>query len=470
MRTISLLEVLSTPERTRFGKYLKSPFFTNKSHLYPLFLELRDAEPSVAQNPTKCFSKVFLGELFDRHKWNKALSDLNACIEDFLAISHLQANQDLYHQALVSACAEHLNEPVLRRVVGAVLDQLPSSSEALEQVDRWHLRFWSRKQVLTHPATNRMKLGETALDALERDLDTYYFINKTQIICNRVSGIRFLNWTGTLDASQQWLEIVRIAASERSSLLLKAYCEVLRLLLDSNFALSEFFVTLRLYGPCLHPDELRDIVRLVFNECIHRQRNGDGEVFHWHLEIYLWSNEQGLWTASKGEELYLNIGVLLIKANMPIEFNQHLSVGREIITTERSEQAKILLQACWEHYRGNYAEAQILLGFVDSRHPRYALLRHSIAVRNAYMLWQRDELDLDMVQHALGGFDDFLRYQKLFSKSFCQSYKNLIWFVRKFLQNDPNRKFDKAWLQQEVKNRRPAASEWVKATLDNLPD
>ncbi len=470
MRTISLLETLSKPELTRFGKYLKSPFFSNKSHLYDLFQELREAGRNTAITPAARFVRVFPGERFDGHKWSKALSDLNTCIKDFLVVSHLQANQDLYGQALVSACSERVNEQGLQRAVGAVLRQIPGH-DVPEEMDSWHLRFWSRKRALTHPLTNRIKLGSSTLDELEQDLDIYYYISKTQLMCNRVSGVKVLNWPDEQETSRQWLEIVRAVASEYPSPLLKVYCAVLGLLLDVGVGLPEFFSTLQRHAPQLHPDELRDTIRIAFNECIHRQRKGDQATFHWHLKIFRWSNEQGLWNAPKAEELYLNIGVMLAKANLHAEFVELLGTGSESIPAGRRMQTNILLSAYWAFARGNYTEAQVQLQRVITRHPRYALLRHSVAVRNACMLFQQGELDPDVVEQALDNFSDFLRYQKtLFSKNLCQSYKNLIGFIRHLVQTDPRRKASKASLRQAISSRPPAARDWVEAVMDKLSD
>lgn len=470
MRTISLLETLSKPELTRFGKYLKSPFFSNKPHLYDLFQELREAERNTAITPAAHFARVFPDEPFDGHKWSKALSDLNACIKNFLVVSHLQANQDLYGQALVSACSERVNEPGLQRAVGAVLRQLPGY-DAPEQMDSWHLRFWSRKRALTHPQTNRIKLGSNTLDELEQDLDTYYQISKTQLMCNRISGVKVLNWQEKLDSPRQWLETVRTVATERPSPLLKVYCDLLALLLDAGVDLPAFFSTLQRHAPQLHPDELRDTIRIAFNECIHRQRKGDQTAFHWHLKIFRWSKSQGLWDTPKAEELFLNIGVMLAKANLHDEFSELLGAGSDCIPPGRRAEAATLLTAYWAFARSNFNEAQILLQQVGARHPRYGLLRHSVAVRNAFLLFQQGGIGQDVVNQALNNFSDFLRYQKnLFSKNLCQSYKNLIGFIRHLVQTDPRRKATKASLHQTIRERPPAARDWVEAVMDKLPD
>lgn len=471
MRTISLLEMLSGSELTRLGKYLKSPFFTNKKHLYSLFAELRRAGRSAAQNPAAHFAKVFSGKPFDEHKWNKALSDLNACIEDFFVVSHVKANQDSYRQALISASFEHLDEPALQRAVRTVFEDLTLPNTP-EHVDRLHLRFWSRKQELTHPLTDRIKLGINALDELEQNLDIYYYVSKIQITCNRVAGIKIRNWTGDMNHIQKWLEGVRIKLSQYPSALLKVYCDLLGLQLDAQVGLSDFFSILQQHGPYLHPDELRDVIRIAFNECTYRQRNGDTKAFHWHLEMFKWSNAQGLWDAPGAEEIYLNTGMLFARANMLTEFNRHLGAGQEILPTERKEEANTLLSAYWDFTRSDYAKTEVKLNKIITRHPRYVLLRHSIAVRNACMLFQQGAMNDDAVERVLITFNNFLRYPKNpFSKDVRQPYHNLIGFIRRIIQAASDQKgVTKASLRQYIHMNPPAARDWVEAFMATLPD
>ncbi|MEQ1744361.1 MAG: hypothetical protein ABMA02_02965 [Saprospiraceae bacterium] len=469
MRTISLLNLLSQAELTSLGKYLKSPFFTEKPYLHSLFDKLRQAGQSVAEWPDYRRARLFPKGTFTGKKWNNALSDLNACIEEFLVVNHLLADRDLYNQALVKAYSERLNDPVLQRSVSTIIERV-SGKEAPEQMDTWHLRFWSRKRALTHPLTNRIKLGVATIDALEQDLDTYYYISKTQLMCNRVSGIKLFGWPTEQDAPMQWLETVRRAANENPSPLLKVYCDLLGLLLGAGVDLPAFFTTLRHHAPRLHRDELQDIVRMAFNACIYRQRKGEKGTFDWHLAIYNWSIGQGLGAGPQAEEEYLNIGVLLAKSHRHAEFENHMNVGKEIIPADRLEQAKTLLKACWEFSQGNYSDAQVKISQITSRHLRYTLSRHSLAVRNSYMLFLDGAINLSVVKHALDSFDEFLKNKSLFSDSFRQSHQGLIWFVREFIQPDTVQKKSKKYLLQEINIRQPANSDWVMAVLDRLPD
>lgn len=468
MRTISLLELLSKSDLAKFGKYLQSSFFTNKKkYLRLLFFELSNAKQAVEED---LFAKIFPGKPFDKHKLEKALSELNKCIEDYLAIGRLHADDGLRRQALVGAYSARLNEPVLRQSVDAVLNKQPGEAGTPDLTDSWHLRFWSRKRKLTHPLTNRTNLDAATLDDMEQDLNIYYLISKTQLMCNRASGQKLYNWPFDRAAALQWLETVRTVASKSPSPLLKVYSDLLNLLLDAGAELPAFFSTLQQHAPKLHADELRDIVRMAFNACIQRQRQGDKEAYNWHLNIFNWSSQKGLWAAPMAEELFLNIGILLVKADMRAEFNKHLNTGWEFVPARRQELAKDLLSACWEYARGRFSDAQGWLDKVNTRHPRYALLKHSVAVRNAYMLLLQDDNNHDVIESALNSFGDFLQRRKLFSESLLLSYKNLVWFIRQLIQTDPDRKVSKSRLLDELSIRQPASPEWVRAMLDKLSD
>ena len=307
--TFSLLSTLSPSEKTALGKYLQSPFFTNKKFLYPLFSQMRKPDSQVAETPETAFSLIFpIGE-FDQHKWNKALSDLNGHIENFMTIRHFLSTPDLYQQATIDTFYEKENEVIFQHAVDAVLKASPEKTSP-EKTETWWLRFWSRKRAISYPLANRMKLPASILDDLEGDLDTYYYISKLQLACNRVSGAQFLKHTSQREGQQHLLELAKPMASMGKSLLLSQYYNLLRLLLGADMDFDTFFSALKEAGKHLDRRELETIVRFAFNYCIGRHRQGEARAFGWHIELYIWSQAQGAWTEAVSEELFLNMGIL----------------------------------------------------------------------------------------------------------------------------------------------------------------
>jgi hypothetical protein len=491
--TISLLNLLSEAEKTALGKYLQSPFFTKKEFLYPLYLELRKAEKvtnelstpnTVAvrnaatakqkikkprpENLEATFARVFPKGPYNRHKWNKALSDLNGHIEHFVTVRHFLSDQDLYQQARIDALFVKENEPAFQQAVDVVLKS-PPKKVAPEKTDAWWLRFKSRKRQITYPLTNRMKFTATVLEDMEADLDIYYYISKLQLACNRISGAQFLKHASPRENHLRLLEQVKPAVSTGKSPLLCQYYNLLSLLLGTDMDFATFFDALKAQGKYLDRSELETIVRFAFSYCIGRSRQGEERALDWHIDLYTWSHAQGAWTEAVAEDLFLNMGVLFAKTHKMAEFDSLLKSGTHILPEDRREEAIQLLMACRYFYQDNFDAAQDVLVRINTRHPRYALLRHSLVVRNAYMLWQSQQIDLEQLVLALSRFNDFLNRQGLFASALSQSYKELIWFVRRLIQVRQVQNTTKTVLRKEIKKRQPAAHDWIEMVIGSLP-
>ncbi|HRI61790.1 MAG TPA: hypothetical protein PK228_18760, partial [Saprospiraceae bacterium] len=122
--TTALLDLLEKPELAALERFLKPPV---KEIAHRLFLELHEPEKRAAKSPQDVFAKVFNGEPFDGHKWNKALSDLNGCIRDFLAVQQLRIDPLLRAQADVSAFFKRTDERFFERTVVNTLKNLPGN-------------------------------------------------------------------------------------------------------------------------------------------------------------------------------------------------------------------------------------------------------------------------------------------------------------------------------------------------------
>jgi hypothetical protein len=469
--SISLLCLLSKSELTAFGKYLKSPFFSNKKHLPVLFDTLRNAGARVAEAPEVAYGRVFPGEPFDQHRWNKALSDLNACIRDFLAVRHFQAHPDFYRLAEVAALAASDNDVPFRRAARAVLDEAPGRS-APDRTEAWWLRLQVYKSVMTHPRTDRMKGVEAALDNMESHIDTYYYVYKLQIACNRLTAGRVLTWSdGTPEDFSRLLSEAERVALRSGSPLLRLYCRLTSLLTDSGAHFTDFYQALEQDGPALDNKELWTIVYVALNRYIALLHRNPSESFGRFTELFAFASRHRLFGGPLWEDAFLNFGVSFARLGDKVNFDHLMRMESGLLPTERRDDALVLISAYWHFYNQDYDKAQEQLVFMGTRHPRYVLMLHLLSVRNTYMLSVSDpEFDIDQVERALKGFGDFLKRQSVFSKAFCKPFADLIWFIRKMCALRMKRGVRKEDLVAELEKRQPAAVDWLRLLIGQLPN
>ncbi len=411
---------------------------------------------------------MFPGEKFDRHKWNRLLSDLNHCIGEFLAVRRLQTDADLYRQALVDVFFEQENEDLFQQAVNASLPDTDDETY-LEKTEDWQIRFRTRKRAMTYPLTNRLKLLPNAFDQLEDDLDRYYLISKLQFACNRASDARLLRDAEKKGYFTRLLEQSAYADPEGKSTLLGLYRALLELLLERDMDFATFFTLLQQQGPKVAGHEQEALVRLSMNYCIARYRQGNKKAIGWCRQLFLWVGQQKAASLAAAEELYLNLGVLLAKTKNFREFEVFLKTRKKIIPADRQEQAHNLLTAFYHFYREAFVSAAQALIRVDTRHPRYALLTHSLRVRNTYSLWRASLATLQTLHLDLQRFGEFLDRQKTFSEPVCQLYRELIWFIRKMGEAETNPAITAELLLKELNRRQPAVRDWVESMIDRLP-
>lgn len=468
--TAALLSLLNKSELTALGKFLKSPFFTAKKHLALLFAELREAEHWVLQSPQDVFPRLFDGEAFDGHKWNKALSDLNGCIRDFLAIQQFQSDAHLRAKAEVNAFLGRDNAQAFKRAVKAAL-RYSNDDGTLETADGWQLRFWTLKQSASYALADRMKSVGQLLDDMDESVDLYYFISKLQLACIRASSTQVLNIKSNQADYQQLLEQTEQLDQLGKSALLSLYRALLRLLTAPNTQFEPFFALLQHQGPRLGRGELEPVVRLVLNRCIQRYRAGDLKAFDQYRRMFDWTDKQNSWTAlSKGEDFFLNDGVMFAKSQDKEGFNEFLEKGKKTLPGKRRNKTVVLLEAYGHFYSGEFREAAILLNRLDSRHPRFSMRFHSLKARNTYEEWRCSQAAKEELVNALRSFEEFLRRNgSLFATPLRQSYRSLIWFIQKLMRYGEKRALSKKQLQAELQKRQPVAGDWVAAKIDELP-
>lgn len=493
-RTLALLSTLSPTESTALGKYLQSPFFTRKAPLYPLFLALREGGSNALKHPERTFERVFNNDTttgggqpenrdkttstpkpkpaerpFNDRAWSNALSDLNLCIEDFLVVTHARADPDICRRATIQAFHARENESLFQLSLGDVLKTQPGAGDKKETTEAWHLRFWARKQAYTYPLANRFKLAPDALDELDADVDTYYYISKLQIACNRVTAAHIYKQGYDPEQIRQLLARAAAADPREKSALLTLYRTLLSLLSDDEHVPFEtFFKTLENRRTALDRPELESLVRLGLSYCVRRYRGGSPDALDLYCQLHIWADELEVWTGVVSEELLLNNGIMLAKSNNLDLLDNFLARVKQMLPDDRREDAERLLLASRQYHLGEFNAAIDSLDGISTRFPRYRLHYHSLLIRSLYGKRVDEEADSEELERALDNFSDFLKGQQQFAAPFRQSYLEMIWFVRQLLKAQyPIRKFQNT-LRTELDNRQPTLRDWIDKMIGKL--
>lgn len=464
----TLLQSLSKSEITQLKKYLKSPIFTQKTHLLKLLNELLKTPQEALIVPEKLFKLTFGTTVkHNQHQLNKALSELNGHIEDLLALLHLNKNRVTYLLALLEDAHQREQSNIFNKCSQELLKQ-PTGDKYGERSTQWWTQFQTRKLRLTYPNQDRMKVDMTDFHQMEEDLDVHYLLNKIQLACNQISRDEILHATDKKNNYKDLLAQVEPLNAKNKSTLLQLYYELLKLFLGQT-SLHTLFESLQKNVNHVHKPEIEIIIRFTFNYAIAQTRRGDTNALNLFLQIYDWASTENIWQQSISEDIFLNLGVLFAKTGDTTNFDKLLNAVNIPVHPMRQVDAIQLLRAYFYFYQKDYTKANRSLLTVNTRHLRYSLLRHSMVIRNTYMLFLQKSDNLQGVLDALTKCRDFFARQTKFSQKIKKSYLDLADCIELLSKAQLQPDFSLDALKKEVMKKTPAAAEWVKQMIEILP-
>jgi hypothetical protein len=471
-RTIFLLKTIPKTELTAFGKFLQSPFFTQKTYLFDLFQEIirhKQGFEAIISDQEKLFSKLFPKTTFNETKWKKILSDLNQLIEMFLAVRRLQDDENLKKAALVDAYFDQAQEAFFDKELNYHLRALTTSDDSVE---RWHQQYWTAKKYFSYPHTDRTKDESDLVQKLDLYLDVYYWVAKLQLACNKAIRANFLSEPENITLSNWLLEHTQ-GYSYQLTPLLVLYRDLLKLLihLDAD-AFLKYIEYLKKNLSHIESGEQETLVRYALSMCIRLSRMGEKLALQWYAEILNWSLETGIGSVTLNVDTFVNHGLVFLQNNAYPDFHQFLKTNLDKLPEDRKEDTAFLLMAFFYFRQKDYKNVQANLLRISTRNVRFTYRIQSLLIRNTYHLVQNEQENRSELKRILKNYEDYFKGKhEDFSKEFIQQFLELGFFIQQleaFTNESSKKNWSLAQFQLEIEQRQPACRDWIEAQLAAL--
>lgn len=283
---IHLLRSLSTRERTRFGHYVRSPFFNRHEKIAALYDWLNGFAPAFEPGPMSreaAWAAMFPDKPFDNTRLDNFISGLLQLLYGFLAYLQYEQQPLAERRLLISELLQRDAEKHIQsnaRRARQLLGQYPGRSYA------FFLEEALLEQQLDQFELNRRQRRFTGHLQRESDaMDLYYCCNKLRIACDMASRKTVIQ----ADYECHFLEEVkRIYERSAGWPALRIYYQALQMLEHPQEETYYFRLKALLpeHAEAVCPDELRTLYHYALNHCIRQINSGKGAYYAEVFQLY----------------------------------------------------------------------------------------------------------------------------------------------------------------------------------------
>ena len=284
---IHLLRTLSTRERTRFGHYVRSPFFNRHEKVVALYGWLQEFAPAFADEQMSrkaAWAVLFPGKPYNNARLDNFISSLLQLLYGYLAYLQYEQQPVLERRLLIVELLERDADKHVQRNARRARQLLG------RQPGRSYEYFLQRsliEQQLDLYELNRRQRRFTAYLQQENDaLDLYYWCNKLRIACDMASRNAVINAGYECHFLSEVRRIYHESPVLNEQPALKLYYQALQML-EHPEEESHYFglkALLKEQPEVITADELRTLYHYALNHCIRQINSGIGTYYE---EVFL---------------------------------------------------------------------------------------------------------------------------------------------------------------------------------------
>ncbi|MBX7183163.1 MAG: hypothetical protein K1X82_13720 [Bacteroidia bacterium] len=453
-KTQGLLNSLSVRERKRFSQHLESKS-DSKQNLLKLF---RCLEEDNNRSKEFLFNHLFPNQTYQDKPIRYLLSDLNAELEHFLLVCHLENNPILSNVLLMQ---ELINRGVEKAFNGLVAKQeLLLLDEKIPKDSNYFLyQFLTEEGLLLAAGKNFKRHNESNIDTVVDRLDKFYLARKLQLCCEIVNVQNVLGANYKVFLLDEMVNYLSHHPMEDVPAV-NIYFKILKTLTESDKE-AHFHDLRKLlidHETLFSQVELRDMYQYALNYCIKKINLGNVNYQRELFELYqkTLENRVLLTNGRISQWDYKNIVTLCMRLKELDWAQTFIHKFKEFLVEEERENAFKYNLAYLAFMRKDYSKTLSLLQKVDFTDVFYQLDTKAIVLKTYFEMG--DELALD---YHIKAFRIFLKRNRKISDYQRLIYSNLIYYTKKIHQNSYSlKKLNEIKLLLESK-RQTADIQWL---------
>ena len=466
MANFVLYELLMTFDKTelrRFGKFVRSPFFTHRSEMERMFAFLAKCRYRNESLPDKAqlFKKAFPGKVYDDLLLRATMSDLRELMEEFLVWQRLRSDEMRRRLALAAEYRERNLAKHFHQGIQKVRRQLEEEKERNAEYLRKALEY---QLDTAHFQTLTTRTSQLPLQDISDGLDVLYLAEKLRHACTQLSHQAVFKTHYRYGLLPHVLEQVENAGFLHvPAIALYYYCYRF---LTERYSLDYFqkFRTELLQNGRFFPDvELKNLYLLAINFCIRKMNEGGEPFIREGWELYREGLERGFLLENRrlSPFTFNNIVAFGIKLEAFAEVEEFIREYQIYLESTQRERFVSFNLARLEYTRRNFSAALRLLQTADFKDLVNNLIAKTLLLKIYFELGE-----FDLLESHLETFRTFIRRREV-SDYHRRNYLNILNMVKKLIAIAPNDKPAKSALRAEIEHTEVLSErEWLLGLLD----
>lgn len=457
-RLLKLLRTLSRQELQSLKKFVRNPFFNQRSEV-PVLLDwlvaaLKSGRP--VEDKAAAYRQVFGKTTYDDHRVRMAMSFLYQLTGQFLNVQAFLNNPVPYRRQMAAVFRERSLPEQAEKVceeAGALQEQMPMRNADFLEEKYQILLEKHRFQV------DMQNVEQKDLQELSDQLDHAFLARKFWQACVMLSHQNVSNATydfGLLDTALAHAE--RSGALELPAIAIYYHCYQILTRPSESAHFQQFRQLLTGCANQFSATELRDFYILAINFCIRQYNAGNPEYLPQQFELYKEGLERKYFLSAGVLSRYTYQNAATIGLVMhELEWVETLiHEYRPLLKEEHREGLFSFNMARLEYYRRDLGKALQLLQKAEYKD---LLLNLAAKILQLKIFYELQEFDL-LASH-LQAIRTFIRRKKLMGYH-RENYLNTVYFTQKLLEVNLFDKTVRAGLRQEIEETKAVAEkEWL---------
>ena len=449
---------LDKPELRRFGKFVRSPFFTHRSEMERMYAYLARCRYAGKELPDKelLFQKSFPGRRYDDLLLRGTMSDLRELLEEFLLWQRLRADELGARLALATEFRE-------RNLNKLFLQAARKAQQQLEQEGMRNARF-HRKNLdylieIAQFQTRTTRTSTLPLQAIADSIDTLYLAEKLRHSCIQLSHQAVFKTQYQFGLLPQVLDQVENGAYLGTpAIALYYFCYRF---LTEQYSLDyfrKFRAELAQNGRLFPDQELKILYLLAINFCIRQINEGVEPFVREGWELYREGLAKGFLLENQriSPFTFNNIVAFGIRLDVYAEVEQFIRQYDSFLEPSQRDSFVNFNLARLEYRRGHHSAALRLLQTADFRDLVNNLIAKTLQLKIYFELGE-----FDLLESHLDTFRSFIRRREL-SDYHRKNYLNIIGLVKKLAALPPGERVERAALRAEIQQTEVLSErEWL---------
>lgn len=430
---VRLLSSLSQKELRLFQKFLHSPFFNYSEAVQQLFNYLRKYHPdfhAARLDRQVVFQKIFPAQPYNERKLRNLLHECTTLAETFLVNLHLRQTPQLHKQLLVQAYGRRDLYPYFVKHTEELIAEI--NQQPQRDIGSFRDLLLLHEQYYFHPATDKLRAGGDALQAMLQALDLSFMSNKLRL-ANEVAA------RGKVVQQELPMRFVpevmaRIDDEALSHPLLSTYALLYQLNEQGEEAIFQALKEqLLTQNHQLRFDDQQVMLLQLLNFAIRRGNTGAAVFLKEAFALYQWGLRQELLQENGKitDTTFTNIAVLGCKINALEQVADFIEESADLLEPHIREAAVTLSLAYLYYHQQAYEKVDTLIGNYTFESVLYQFRARPILIRALFELFRQDNTYYDLLFSRMEAFEKYLRRNRTLSEEQRAPYLSFIKFLRK---------------------------------------